>query len=548
MPPKTKYADLLQLNKDLTWFSDNAMWVPKNGQIVWVNDNSGRFKKGNGISMLGALPFLGGVGSATWGAITGSLSAQTDLISYLDNNFLKYTSLLTGLSITGGTISSTDNVLQAFGKLQNQINAIASPMVYQGVWNANINSPTLTSSTGTKGSVYRVTVSGSTNLDGITDWKAGDFAVYNGTTWDKWDSTDAVTSVNGYVGNVNLIADDLLLTGYVSGAGTVLATDTVLEAIQKLNGNIAANVPALTSTYIGYGSSLGVLTGTSNFTFSLVGSDTILNIRDISSNGAISLVYQMFGASKVLVGYNSSPSTYMGTSIPRSYSLALVNSGAEGYAQNIVIQTTDVSSGTYILPSGTSSDSGIRVNSVGLVVDQISVLHNVSSTARLQIRAGSTTIPSLKIGSGSLVSTITGGVNNGAIEYDGTHFYCTIGSNRHQLDQQTAALLAADNVWTATTSNTFTSSVAIGLTSAHSLALGDSVSFEFGNVTGSKIGKLPIQKFAFWGATPITQPDTAIADAVLSPVGGGNINILDTFDGYTLTQVVAALRLVGLLA
>jgi hypothetical protein len=31
-----------------------------------------------------------------------------------------------------------------------------------------------------------------------------------------------------------------VLTGYVSGAGTVAATDTILQAIQKLNGNIAA--------------------------------------------------------------------------------------------------------------------------------------------------------------------------------------------------------------------------------------------------------------------------------------------------------------------
>lgn len=32
-----------------------------------------------------------------------------------------------------------------------------------------------------------------------------------------------------------------VLTGYVSGAGTVAATDTILQAIQKLNGNVAAH-------------------------------------------------------------------------------------------------------------------------------------------------------------------------------------------------------------------------------------------------------------------------------------------------------------------
>jgi hypothetical protein len=31
------------------------------------------------------------------------------------------------------------------------------------------------------------------------------------------------------------------VTGYISGAGTVAATDTILQAIQKLNGNNATN-------------------------------------------------------------------------------------------------------------------------------------------------------------------------------------------------------------------------------------------------------------------------------------------------------------------
>jgi len=52
--------------------------------------------------------------------------------------------------------------------------------------------------------------------------------------------TDTVLSVNGATGSVNLIADDILITGYVSGAGTVADTDTILEAIQKLNGNMGA--------------------------------------------------------------------------------------------------------------------------------------------------------------------------------------------------------------------------------------------------------------------------------------------------------------------
>lgn len=117
--------------------------------------------------------------------------------------------VLTGLSITGGTIASTDSILTAFGKIQNQVNALVGGVMYQGTWNASTNTPTLTSSTGTKGYYYVVSVAGSTNLDGITDWKLGDWAIYNGASWEKVDNTDAVVSVNGYTGAVVLTTSDV---------------------------------------------------------------------------------------------------------------------------------------------------------------------------------------------------------------------------------------------------------------------------------------------------------------------------------------------------
>jgi len=118
--------------------------------------------------------------------------------------------VLTGLNLTGGgTIAATDSVLTAFGKVQNQISALVGGATYQGTWNASTNSPSLASGTGTKGYYYVVSVAGSTNLDGITDWKIGDWAIFNGTTWDKVDNTDAVSSVNGFTGAVNLALDNL---------------------------------------------------------------------------------------------------------------------------------------------------------------------------------------------------------------------------------------------------------------------------------------------------------------------------------------------------
>lgn len=174
--------------------------------------------------------------------------------------------VLTGLNLTGGgTIADTDTILGAFGKVQNQISALVGGVMYQGTWNASTNTPSITSSVGIKGHYYIVSVAGSTNINGITDWKVGDWIIFNGSTWDKVDNTDAVSSVNGYTGAVSLVTSDITesgnlyftnaraigstLTGYTSGAGTITSSDSVLSAIQKLNGNVSALVTGVSSVF-----------------------------------------------------------------------------------------------------------------------------------------------------------------------------------------------------------------------------------------------------------------------------------------------------------
>ena len=57
-----------------------------------------------------------------------------------------------------------------------------------------------------------------------------------------------------------------------------------------------------------------------------------------------------------------------------------------------------------------------------------------------------------------------------------------------------------------------------------------------------------LNKIGFWNATPIVQPTTAVAAATVVNGTGGTVKHDDTFDGYTLQQVVKALRNAGLLA
>lgn len=63
-------------------------------------------------------------------------------------------------------------------------------LTFQGAWNAATNTPPLASGVGNKGDYYVVGTGGATNLDGITDWVALDWATFNGTIWQKVDNTE----------------------------------------------------------------------------------------------------------------------------------------------------------------------------------------------------------------------------------------------------------------------------------------------------------------------------------------------------------------------
>lgn len=76
-------------------------------------------------------------------------------------------------------------------------------LAYQGTWNASTNSPTIpAANTANKGHYYKVSVAGTTTVNGVNDWEVGDWIVSNGVTWDKIDNTDQVLSVAGLRGAI----------------------------------------------------------------------------------------------------------------------------------------------------------------------------------------------------------------------------------------------------------------------------------------------------------------------------------------------------------
>jgi hypothetical protein len=217
--------------------------------------------------------------------------------------------ILSGLNVTGGTVVSTDTILQAFGKVQNQINALAGGVEYQGVWNAATNNPFLQSSVGVQGHYYVVNVAGNTNLNGITDWQVGDWAIFNGSTWDKVDNTDAVVSVNGYVGAVVLTASDVgavptTRTLTINGVGYDLSADRSWTVGDVRTDQTYANPSWITSlawtkitgtptTLAGYGITDGALNTTTltinGVTFDLTANRTwnVGTVTSIATTGPI---------------------------------------------------------------------------------------------------------------------------------------------------------------------------------------------------------------------------------------------------------------------
>jgi hypothetical protein len=151
---------------------------------------------------------------------------------------------------SGGTIQSLPlftnaanglAALDGSGKISTSIlpAAVLGDLQYQGTWNATANSPALASGVGTKGYYYKVSVAGTTSVDGNAVWGVGDWIVYDGTAWDKIDNNNAISSVAGLTGAITAAALKTALAianTDVSGLGTA-ATKTV--------GTAANNVVAL---------------------------------------------------------------------------------------------------------------------------------------------------------------------------------------------------------------------------------------------------------------------------------------------------------------
>ncbi len=109
------------------------------------------------------------------------------------------------------------------------LDSVLGAVEYKGAWNASTNSPNLSAASPAQGDYYVVSVAGSTSLGGITDWGAGDWAIYNGAAWQKVDNTDAIASVFGRTGVVTAQSGDY--------SAFYQALSAILTSIAAISGN-----------------------------------------------------------------------------------------------------------------------------------------------------------------------------------------------------------------------------------------------------------------------------------------------------------------------
>ena len=146
--------------------------------------------------------------------------------------------------VTGTTQGDSDDseLIATTAFVQNLIETIPAGLVFQGTWNAATNTPTLTSGSGTTGNFYIVSVAGTTNLDGITDWKVGDWAVFieQGQN-DQWEKIDNSSVLDGFGTGGTMTA----WAG--SGTSNTLTDSPVTFTSAKVE--IPRNIEVITSGY-----------------------------------------------------------------------------------------------------------------------------------------------------------------------------------------------------------------------------------------------------------------------------------------------------------
>lgn len=304
--------------------------VDVSGGTTGLTTTGGPITAAGTITIGGTLALAsGGTGATTASGARGALGLGT--AAELNAGVAGGVATLDG----GGTVPTSQLPAAVLGALK-----------YQGTWDANANSPTLASSVGTQGYYYVVSVAGATNLNGITDWQIGDWAIYNGTAWQKIDNTDAVTSVNGLTGTVVLTYSDIT-SGNINNA-PIGGTTPASGAFTTLSGTTITATTKVVTPYVDAANSAGG------------------QLRNAS--GTSQLAWGAGGGSNLSleVATNINPANAAVSIAPTGTGTVTINPATAGTMNNMVIGGTTAAEATVTTLTATSDSSFTSTGAVQL--------------------------------------------------------------------------------------------------------------------------------------------------------------------------------------
>jgi trimeric autotransporter adhesin len=326
-------------------------------------------------------------------------------------------------------------MLKTVSAFQNAIGALN----YKGSWDASTNTPTLVSSVGNKGDYYVVSVAGNTNLNGITLWSVGDWAVFNGSVWQKIDggSNEAfnsitVTTLTGYMFANNtspVTASTTIPVANVTGAvpNTVyILAGTNLTGGGALTGNVTLNNPyngTVTSVATGTGLTGGTIT--SSGTISLANTTVTAGTYGSSSSVAqvtINAQGQITSASNVGITIPSGNVTGLGTMATQNANAVVITGGTINSTTqtNGVYANANITSVAVTFPNSYLSNSAITLGNTSVSLGSTASSLGNLTLANVTISSGNATFTNANATNSTITNfssgnvTITGGTENNA--------------------------------------------------------------------------------------------------------------------------------------
>lgn len=400
------------------------------GTSILYGNGSGGFSNvtiGSGISFsAGTLSATGSGGTVTsvglslpsiftitGSPVTGSGTLTATLNSETANTFLAAPNGSSGTptfrsivnadlptsGVTSGSYGSSSTIPVVTVNSQGIITSITTQATnapsYQGTWNALTNTPTLTSSVGTQGYYYVVSVAGTTNLDGNAIWVVGDWAIFGNGKWERIPGSASESFTN--LTTTNLTVSGLTGYMYANGAGAVTASTTIPTT--ALSGTVTnAQLANSTISGVSLGSNLFNLTAGTNISFS---SGTTYNgSAAITINAASTMVYP--GA-----GIPNSTGTAWGTSYTTTGSGSVVALATSPTLVTPILgtpQSGNFSTGTFTWPTFNQNTTGNAATAT-----LATTATNLGGTTQYSIpyQGGSATTSYLSPGtSGSLLMTL----------------------------------------------------------------------------------------------------------------------------------------------